>query len=73
MNALGFKYLHGTGVPKDTKRAAYWFCEAVVRGNWRAMNNLGLLLISGEVPVDLPEARKSLDAGIRAWSPECRE
>ena len=57
MNALGFKYLHGTGVPKDAKRAAYWFCEAIVRGNWRAMNNLGLLLISGEVPIDLPEAR----------------
>jgi TPR repeat protein len=35
MNALGFKYRYATGVPKDSGRAAYWFCEAVVRGNPR--------------------------------------
>ena len=57
MNALGYKYLHGTGIPKNEGRAAYWFCEAVKRGNWRAMNNLGLMLVSGEVDADLPEAR----------------
>jgi uncharacterized protein len=57
MNALGYKYLYATGVPKDAKRAAYWFCEGVLRGNPRSMNNLAIMLISGEVPSDLPEAR----------------
>jgi hypothetical protein len=57
MNAIGYKYLLATGVPKDAGRAAYWFCEAVVRGNPRAMNNLAIMLTSGELPVDEPEAR----------------
>lgn len=56
MNALGYKYLFATGVPKDAGRAAFWFCEAVLRGNPRAMNNLALMLVSGELPLD-EEAR----------------
>lgn len=57
MNAIGFKYLHASGVPKDSAKAAYWFCEAVQRGNPRAMNNLAIMLISGELPFDEEEAR----------------
>jgi hypothetical protein len=57
MNAIGFKYLFATGVPKDAGRAAFWFCEAVLRGNPRAMNNLALMLVSGELPMDEAEAR----------------
>lgn len=57
MNAIGYKYLFATGVPKDSGRAAFWFCEAVMRGNPRAMNNLALMLVSGELPFDEPEAR----------------
>jgi uncharacterized protein len=57
MNALGFKYRYGTGVSIDAKRAAYWFCEGVLRGNPRSMNNLAIMLVSGDVPMDLAEAR----------------
>ena len=57
MNAIGYKYLFATGVQKDPGRAAFWFCEAVLHGNPRAMNNLALMLVSGELPFDEPEAR----------------
>jgi TPR repeat protein len=57
MNAIGYKYLWGTGVKRDPKQAAYWFCESVVRGNPRAMNNLALMLATGEPHHDEPEAR----------------
>ena len=57
MNAIGFKYLHASGVSKDSVRAVYWFCGAVRRGNPRAMNNLAIMLVSGESPFDEEEAR----------------
>lgn len=55
---LGYKYLHATGVHKDLERAKFWFCQAIVRGNPRAMNNLAIMLVAGELPFDEPEARK---------------
>lgn len=58
MNAVGYKFLHATGVPKDLERAEFWFCQAIVRGNPRAMNNLAIMLVAGERPFDEPEARK---------------
>jgi TPR repeat protein len=57
MNAIGFKYRYGSGVPIDAKRAAYWFCEGILRGNPRSMNNLAIMLVSGDVPMDEREAR----------------
>lgn len=58
MNAIGYKYLHGTGVEKDPRRALDWFCQAVALGNPRAMNNLATMLVNGELPTDMDEARR---------------
>ena len=57
MNAIGYKYLHSTGVAKDLDQAKFWFCQAIARGNPRAMNNLALMLVTGELPFDELEAR----------------
>jgi TPR repeat protein len=58
MNALGYKYQFGTGVPKDIDMAVHWYCKAVGAGNARAMNNLAILLSHGQgVPRDEEQAR----------------
>ena len=58
MNALGYKYQHGTGIAPDIAMAVHWYCKAVEAGNARAMNNLALLLGAGAgVPRDLDQAR----------------
>jgi TPR repeat protein len=69
MNAIGFEYRYGTGVPIDPKRAAYWFCEGVLRGNPRSMNNLGIMLVSGDVPIDVEEARNLWEQASRLNHP----
>lgn len=58
MNALGYKYDHGTGVAQDLALAVHWYCKAVEAGNSRGMNNLALLLHAGRgVPHDREQAR----------------
>jgi uncharacterized protein len=57
MNALGYVYAFGS--KPDKSQAVHWFCQAVARGNPRAMNNLAGMLYSGDdgVPRDIDQAR----------------
>jgi hypothetical protein len=57
MNALGYEYAFGT--KHDMSQAVHWFCQAIARGNPRAMNNLAGVLYSGGggVPRDVDQAR----------------
>jgi TPR repeat protein len=58
MNALGYKYLYGTGVAQNPEMAVHWFCNAVAHGNTRAMNNLAVMVYKGEyLKQDVAEAR----------------
>ena len=58
MNALGYKYEHGTGIAVDIKKAVNWYCMAVLRGNPRAMNNLATMLDDGKLlPRNTSDAR----------------
>src|SRR5207248_1328195 len=58
MNAVGFKYRYGTGVPIDLPRAVHWFCRAAVSGDSRGLNNLAIMYYEGKgVERDVEEAR----------------
>ncbi|HTZ70078.1 MAG TPA: tetratricopeptide repeat protein [Acetobacteraceae bacterium] len=46
MNAVGFRY-NFAPIP-DLDQAIHWYCLAVLHGNSRAMNNLGLLVARGQ-------------------------
>jgi TPR repeat protein len=40
---IGFRYAHGTGVPKNLGTAAHWYRKAAERGDMRAQYFLGVL------------------------------
>jgi TPR repeat protein len=44
---IGFRYAHGTGVPKNLSTAAHWYRKAAERGDMRAQYFLGVLLHEG--------------------------
>jgi TPR repeat protein len=44
---IGFRYAHGTGVPKNLGTAAHWYRKAAERGDMRAQYFLGVLLHEG--------------------------
>src|SRR3990167_9399857 len=45
---LGAQYSLGRGVPKDDKRAFYYFSQAAAKGDPLAMNKLGYMYAAGK-------------------------
>jgi TPR repeat protein len=45
---LGAQYLLGRGVPKDDKRAFYYFSQAAAKGDPLAQNELGYMYAAGK-------------------------
>lgn len=45
---LGLKYSNGQGVPKNNKKAAYWFGKAAAQGEPRSQYDLGLQYYQGQ-------------------------
>lgn len=44
---LGVRYANGEGIVQDFDKAAYWYQQAALQGDARAMTNLGKLYASG--------------------------
>jgi TPR repeat protein len=58
-NELGFKYLLGKGVPKDTAEGVRWLRRAAEQGDTNAANNLGWIYLKGQgIAKDPSEALK---------------
>lgn len=46
-NNLGSMYLNGAGIPKNNKKAAYWYLKSARQGNVIAQYNLSIQLFNG--------------------------
>ncbi len=74
MNWLGFCYLNGTYLPKDSELGIDWIRKAARAGYEQAMNNLGQRLLYGEGVAKDPEEgkewiQKAVDKGfVRAMN-----
>ena len=67
MNAVGYRY--NFAAKPDLTQAIHWYCQAVIRGNPRAMNNLAILFLRGQgVPQDRDEARNLWRQAVRNGS-----
>ena len=64
---LGYKYLAGDGIPKDTKKAAEWLQKATDNGDAKAKILLGIMYYLGDgVQKDLSKAESYIAPGADA-------
>jgi uncharacterized protein len=48
MNFLGVMYKSGSGVTKDTEKAAYWYMKAAEKNDYYALGNLAGMYENGD-------------------------
>lgn len=66
LNQLGILFRDGVGVRQDSERAIALFKEAASSRSPISFSNLGRMYLFGTgIPVNIPEARKWLEAGIK--------
>ena len=66
LNQLGILFRDGVGVRQDSERAIALFKEAASSRSPISFSNLGRMYLVGTgIPVNIPEARKWLEAGIK--------
>lgn len=66
LNQLGILFRDGLGVRQDSERAIALFKEAASSRSPISFSNLGRMYLLGTgIPVNIPEARKWLEAGIK--------
>lgn len=66
LNQLGILFRDGVGVRQDSERAIALFKEAASSRSPISFSNLGRMYLLGTgIPVNIPEARKWLEAGIK--------
>lgn len=57
--ALGLRYEHGRGIPRNPSKAVHWYCRAALQGSPQAQYNLAYLFFTGRgVPRDHGVAQK---------------